>query len=101
PAGLGVFLEELIDLAVKRGRADRVGQQRDAGPFAIADPLAQDRDQVAPRLRLLAEADGLRALRVVEAEDRRLMNRRGAAETGGVEGVALDLGRPALVALDE
>ncbi len=112
PARLGERLEQLLNLLVQRRRDDGFRQQAQAGATALAlvghrPPQrrhAVDGDGAeggVPRRRLAAGADRLRAVRVVEGQDRRLMKHIGRAEAAGVLGVALDLRRPALVTLDQ
>src|SRR5262249_35182743 len=67
----------------------------------LLEGAAQGGERLVPGPRLTEVGDRLRPLRVVQAEDRRLRERVGGAEAGGVARVALDLGRPALVSLDE
>ena len=59
------------------------------------------RDERVERANLAEVRDRLRAIGIVEAEDRRLREEVGGAEARRMIGVAFDLRRPALVALDE
>ena len=69
---------------------------------ACAGQRAADRgDEAAPRTDAAQFGDGLRAVGVVEGEDRRLREDVGAAAGGRMIGIAFDLGRAALVALDQ
>ena len=102
PLGAGggdVAVAERVD----GGRGRGLGQDHDA-PAALAEPagLGHERAPVgAGRGGVAARGDGPAAVGVVELEHRRLGEDVGVALGDRVLGVALDLGRPALVALHQ
>src|SRR5439155_6172525 len=82
----------------------RFGENANAG--ALERPLRVQRrgrraEKRRPRPDLADVGQRLRAVRIVEAENRRLREHVGCAEAARMERVALDLRRPPLVALDE
>ena len=58
-------------------------------------------EKAEPRRDFAAVRDDLGAIGVVHIEDRPLGNGVGRTEAGGMLGIALDLGRPPHVALDQ
>ena len=66
-----------------------------------ADRIADDAQEVGPRPNFAEVRDRARPIGIVEVENRRLREHIGGAAAARVIGVALDLGRPPLVALDE
>ena len=96
--------EQLADLRRQRRRVDRLGQDAEAG--ALERLLRRQRradraEKRRPRTDLAEVGQRLRAIGIVEAEDRGLREDVGRAEAARVQRVALDLGRPPFVALDE
>ena len=82
------------------------GARQDAEPLAVrlAERRAlsgQCRQQRGPRLRLAVADQAAAAVRVIEAEDFGLADRAGAAQAGGMRGIALDLDRPAVHVPDQ
>ena len=77
-------------------RGDRLGQDAQAGPLFGEQLFATVKDQ---RLQVLPGVDPsvvghhLRAVRVVEREDRGLAEDVDGAQAGGVGGVAFEIGR--------
>ncbi len=104
PLGLGKAGQDLLDLGGQGRRVDRLGQDAQAGARAgrlRRQRAAHRRDEPAPRPHAAEFGDRVRAIRIVEGEDRRLGEQVGAAAGGRVVDVALDLGRAAFVALDQ
>jgi hypothetical protein len=96
--------EHVADLLLERRGGDGARQEPD--PRAAIRALLLDGElrrgeKRAPRPDLPALGQGLRAVRVVDVEDRGLREDVRAAEARRVQLVALDLDRPALVALGE
>ena len=96
--------EHLLDLGGQRRRVHRFGE--DAQPAALARRLGRQRaadrgDEAAPRPDAAQLGDRVRPVGVVEGEDRGLREDVGAAAGRRMIGVALDLGGPTLVALDQ
>ena len=96
--------EDVADLRLQRGRGDRRRQEAQARApsgrsFSRASLTAASKR--APRPDLPALGQRLRAVGVVDVEDGGLREDVRAAEARGMELVALDLDRPALVALGE
>jgi hypothetical protein len=104
PPGFRVPGEDLLDLSGQRRRVDRLGEDAQAGALAgrlCRQRAAHRRDEPAPRPHAAELRDRVRAIRIVEGEDRRLGEQVGAAAAGRVVDVALDFGRAAFVALDQ
>ena len=104
PLRAGEFGEEALDLRGESGRRDGLGEQPDPRP--LERPLSVEgrlhaREERPPRKDLADVGEGLRAVGIVEVEDRRLPAGVGGAEARRVVGVAFDLGGTAEVALDE
>ena len=104
PLRVGMGGEHLLDLGGQGRRVDGLGEDAQSG--ALAGGLARQRaahggHERAPGLDPAQLGDGLRAVGIVEREDRRLGVHVGAAPAGRVIGVSLDLGGPTLVALDQ
>ncbi len=86
----------------RRGAAaGQEAQPCPALPLLLGERLAQRRAEVAPGPLLPQVQHGLRTVGVVEAEHVRLSEDVGASQARRVVGVAFDLGRPPLVALDQ
>ena len=104
PLRAGKLGEEALDLRGESGGRDRLGEQPDPSP--LERPLGVEgrlhaREEGAPRKDLADMGEGLRAVGIIEVEDRRLPAGVGGAEARRVVGVAFDLGGAAEVALDE
>ncbi len=104
PLGLRMRGENLLDLRGERRRVHRL--REDAEPGAAGRGLGREgaadgADEAAPGTHLTELGGGARAVRVVEGQNRRLREEVGAALARRMIGVALDLRRPAFVALDE
>ncbi len=104
PAGLRHRREDGAELSGERRRRDRLGQD----PQAVARERRVDLHargelvrEVRPGADLSEAGDRLGAVGVVERQDERLREGVRGPEARRVVGVALDLRRPALVALDE
>jgi hypothetical protein len=96
--------QDLPHLSGQRGRSDGLGE--DAHAHALTRPLraqrvAQGAHEVRPGADLAAVGQGLRAVGVVQPEHPGLSGDVGRAETGGMVGVALDLGGAPEMALDQ
>ena len=99
-----VLVEQFRHLGIKRRRRDVLSQNAQAGAlpgFQLVQSAAEGRQCLVPGPRPAAIRQGLRTVRIVQAEDGRLNEQIGGAEAGRMTGIALDLRRTALVALDE
>ena len=99
-----VLVEQFRHLGVQRRRRDVLSQNAQAGAlpgFQLVQSAAKGRQRLVPGPRPAAIRQGLRTVRIVQAEDGRLNEQVGGAEAGRMTGIALDLRRTALVALDE
>src|SRR6185503_3649075 len=86
------------------GGGDGLREDAEPGAAPLALPFergAHRREERAPGADLAAVRDHLRAVGVVQPEERRLLYGVRGAEAGRVPGVPLDLGRPPVVALDQ
>jgi len=103
PASLGIAFEKRRLEAQHRGRRRRFGQNSQSGTVRGGSEVAlgPGGDELVPGGRLVAESHRLRAIRVVEIEDGGLRPDARRAARRRVEFVALDLGRPAVVALHD
>ena len=83
-------------------RHRRLAQHPQAAPVTeFLGPGPSPRDEGRPGGRFATAGHATRAVRVVEVQHRRLREVVGRAEGARVRGVALDLDRPALIALHE
>ena len=92
------------ELGGQGGGGDGAGEEPQPGPLLallIREGLAQRGPELDPGPHLAVELDGLRSVRVVEAEDVGLPEHVGGPQAHGMVGVPLDLGGPALVALHQ
>ncbi len=92
------------ELGGQGGGGDGAGEEPEAGPLLallLREGLAQRGPELDPGPHLAVELDGLRPVRVVEAEDVGLPEHVGGPPAHGMIGVPLDLGGPALVALHQ
>ena len=71
------------------------------GPLLSVEHLPNRRDERLERANFAEVRERLRAIGIVETEDRRLREEVGGAEARRMIGVAFDLRRAALVALDQ
>ena len=104
PRRLRVVACNCRDDFCRRGRRDRPGQEAEASPLTTllgGQRRLRGRQEVAPRPHFTAKRDGLRAIGIVQIENRGLREAVGAAKARRVLGIAFDLGRPPHVALDE
>ena len=104
PARLGELAQERAELAREGGRGDGLGQDAEPGAPARAlrpERRAEHRQEAAPRADVAQVGEGLRAVGVVERQHRGLCRGVGRTQAGRMLGVALDLGRPPHVALDQ
>ena len=86
----------------QRGRRDGRAQEVDAGSIlGRSNFVAQRLGKLRPLATLTAIGDVLRAVGIVQVEQRALRIRIGAAMVVGVLRIAVDLDRPELVALDQ
>jgi hypothetical protein len=103
PLHARVLREQRLELRAEGRRSD--GLRQDAQSRAIrfrgVERGLQRGDEVAPGDRVTEPAHDLRAVGIVEAEDRRLHDRVARAEARGMRRIALDLRRAVHVALDE
>ena len=96
--------QQIANLRGERRRADRLGE--DAEPGALERLLRGQRgadraEKRRPRADLAEIGERLRAVGIVEPENRGLREHVGRAEAARMQRVAFDLGRPPFVALDE
>ena len=100
-----VLVEQFRHLGGQRRRDDGLGQDAQARAlprlFRLSSALRKADERLVPGPRLAEIGHGLRAVGIVEARTDAWPKQVGGAEAGRVLGVALDLGRPALVALDQ
>ena len=112
-SGIALQVENFARGYVARSRCRSCAEQRrgaglDQEAQALALLLAErlrirDRgaEEVAPGARLVLELHHLQALRIVEAEELRLLQRPDRAAAGGMIRIALDLRRPSFVRGDQ
>ncbi len=103
PPCAGVFRQQTLHLARERRRRDRLGHDPKLRTVLVPHGRcgAQRGDRVGPRPRPVFVEDRLRAVGVVQAENRGLREAVGRAAARGVKLVPLDFDRPAVAALDE
>ena len=108
PPGGRIFLEQLISLPRHGGGGGRVAE--DAETSAVSgqgichcrvELFTQHGNEIAPAADFPEPAHGLRPIRVVHRQDRRLCKQVGRSEACRVIGIALDLGRTTFVAADQ
>ena len=85
----------------RRAGLHQEAQPGTAGVAEGARLVRRRLEEIAPRARLTEVLHDLEALRVVEAQELRLLQGTDGAATGGMVRIALDLRRPALVRGDE
>ena len=96
--------KQVSDLSGERRRVDRLSE--DAEPRALERALCRERradgpEKRGPRADVAQVQQRLRAIRIVEAENRGLSEHIGRAKTPRMQRVAFDFRRTAFVALDE
>ena len=104
PLHLGIRAAELGGQARQGWRREGFGEDRKAGAVIRGMRLGQlppGLHEIAPGLPRALQRDRLRAVRIVEAEHRRLDARARRAEGRWVRRVSLDLRRSPFVALDD
>lgn len=102
PARQGKERKQVSELRRERRRRDGSGQDPEAG--ALRCPVLfqlshHGRRKRVPAARAAEVLHDLRAVRIVEIENRRLREAVGSAQAGGMLGIALHFDRPAHVAL--
>ena len=103
PAGLGIAFEQSRLEPEQSRRRGRLGEHRQPGAVGGGRQVAlgPGGDEVVPGRRLVTEPHRLGAVRVVQVEDGGLRPDSRCTTGKRVEFVPLDLGRPALVALQD
>ena len=82
PLNAGIEREELLDLIAERRRRDRLRENSKSGAIRLrrGEHWLQRGDELAPRRGVAESANDLRAIRIVQAEDRRLHERISSTE---------------------
>ena len=114
PPGPGIDLLEILNLGVQGRRHNRFSEQAQPGTSAASrletgqgaarrgNPLDRQAAQNGvPGRRLPKDGNDLRPVRIVECQDRGLMEEVGGSQAPRMPGIAFDLGRPAQVAFRE
>src|SRR5918911_2260159 len=94
--------QDSFQLGGQRRRRDGLGQKSQARALLstlLVERLADLGEKLRPRTNLVAIGERLRAVRVVESEQRGLREVVRRATTGGMVRVAFELRGPSLVAL--
>ena len=104
PLRARILSQQFLDLASQGGRIDGFRQNPEASPLQTGLPpkgVPQVGEEVLPRADFFDPLDPLRAIGIVQRQDRRLGNGVRCAKARGVRRVAFNLRRAAFVTLNE